>query len=77
MTAIMHSCQVSLFHSETQDFRRCLTLNFDNLTTKLVKGSLILMTSNCNSAPLNLPVVFKYRDCRLVDGVQKFSCLDM
>ena len=32
---IVHSCQVSLFHSETQDFRRCLTPNFDNLTPKL------------------------------------------
>ena len=29
---------VSLFHSETQDFRRCLTPNFDNLTPKLCQG---------------------------------------
>ena len=82
---VCHSCQVSLFHSETQDFRRCLTPNFDNLTPKLVEGSLILMTSItaiCNSVQmiaLNLSVVYRYRDCRLqlVDGVQKFSCLDI
>ena len=36
-----HSCQVSLFHSETQDFRHCLTPNFDNHTPKLGQGSLI------------------------------------
>ena len=26
---------------------------------------------------LNLPVGYRYRDCRLVDGVQQFSCLDI
>ena len=26
---------------------------------------------------LNLPVVYRYGDCKLVDGVQKFSCLDI
>ena len=31
----VHSCQVSLFHSETQDFS---TPNFDNLTPKLGQG---------------------------------------
>ena len=34
----LHSCQVSLFHSETQDFRHCLTPNFENLTPKLGQG---------------------------------------
>ena len=72
-----HSCQISLFHSETQDLIISL-LNW-------VQGSLILMTSitaNCKILwliALNFPVVYRYkdyRDCRLVDGVLKFSHLD-
>ena len=36
-----------------------------------------LITKSVQLIALNLPVVYRYRDCGLVDGVQKLSCSDV
>ena len=44
---------------------------------RVVRQLLQLIAEFVQLIALNLPVWYRYRDCRLVDGVQKLSCLDI